>query len=457
MDPTAAARSVCADAAALARLQRDGRAWAVLAYPATLDETPLAMYAATAGRRRTLLWRDGEWMLGVGDAAAFASDGPGRASHLASSAARLECRAAIGSCGSQPPPMPCLFTAYSFEDHAPGPSHWGNGLSGARLWLPRRLYWRRRDGSAWIIAALGLTAGDHDAARIAERLLAEPSTVTAGSPATWPVLSSDYQEQVEDAISLIRDGAMRKVVLARAVDQPTPAKLDAAMVLERLHRSSGGDTTVYAHDGDDGSHFVGASPELLFAGEGTRVSAMALAGSSGRGGDEAQDRVLIEALMSSTKERKEHGVVVEHLVNILRPRSHPFMVPASPHPLLLNRLIHLETMFDVDLRQADYIELLGALQPTPAVCGWPSTTAANYILRHERLHRGLYTGALGWTTPQSCRFIVPLRGAILRAGAGGAGGIARLFAGAGIIETSDPVAELAETELKLEIMRQVLA
>jgi isochorismate synthase EntC len=245
-------------------------------------------------------------------------------------------------------------------------------------------------------------------------------------------------------------------VLARAVDQPLPRRTEAAAVLERLALQSGVDTTVYAHDGDDGSQFVGASPELLFAAEGGRVTAMALAGSSPRGTAEDEDRARCQALMDSTKERKEHGVVVEHFVSILRPRCHPFTVPGAPKPRVLKNLIHLETLFDVELRQPDYIELLGALQPTPAVCGLPTATAAHYIQRHERLHRGLYTGALGWTTPTACRFIVPLRGAIMSGASNGGESKARLFAGAGIIETSDPAAEYAETELKLEVMRQVL-
>jgi salicylate biosynthesis isochorismate synthase len=455
MDLLGAAKTVCADAAALARLQRDGRAWAVLAWPADLAPTPLQAMAEHAGRRRTLLWRDQEWMLAIGDAAAVASDGPGRSTHLAAAAARLESRTAIAVCGpaTQAPPLPCLLVAYSFEERAPGPSHWGQGLSGARMWLPRRLLWRRTDGSSWIIAARALTAADHGSGLIAERLIADPVAITPGPPVSWPTLKDDYQDQVEDAISLIRDGAMRKVVLARAVDQRLPKPVEDAAVIDRLHAQSGGDATVYAVDNDDGALFVGASPELLFSAEGQRVTAMALAGSSARGGDATADQAAVRALMDSTKERKEHGVVVEHFVSVLRPRCHGFAVPQSPHPRLLKTLIHLETLFGVDLRITDYLELLGALQPTPAVCGLPTATAAHYIQRHERLHRGLYTGALGWTSPQGCHFIVPLRGAILR---GGAEPMARLFAGAGIIETSDPASEYAETELKLEVMRQVL-
>ena len=143
-------------------------------------------------------------------------------------------------------------------------------------------------------------------------------------------------------------------------------------------------------------------------------------------------------------------MVVEHLVSVLRPRCAPFAVPPAPHVRHLGSLLHLETLLAAELRQADYLELLAALHPTPAVCGLPTATATNYIARHEHLHRGLYAGALGWLTPERCRVIVPLRGAILRDAQ------ARLFAGAGIIETSQAADEVEEIELKFSIMRQAL-
>ncbi len=352
------------------------------------------------------------------------------------------------------PALPCLLAAYGFEERAPGPSHWGQGLSGARLWLPRLLAMRGADGQGWMVAARALTAADHDSARIAERLIADPPAISAGPTMPWLPLRTDFQEQVEDAVSLIRDGAMRKVVLARAVDQALPGGFDAPAVLGRLARLPAQDATVYAHDNDDGSLFIGASPELLFEASDNRITAMALAGSVARGASPAEDQELLRGLMDSTKQRKEHGVVVEHLVATLQPRCHPFKVPEGPHPRPLSTITHLETVLEAELRQQDYLELLGALQPTPAVCGLPTATAAHYIRRHEGLHRGLYTGALGWTTPSACRFIVPLRCAIVRQEAAGAR--ARLFAGAGLVETSDPATEFSETELKLAVMRAVL-
>jgi salicylate biosynthesis isochorismate synthase len=192
---------------------------------------------------------------------------------------------------------------------------------------------------------------------------------------------------------------------------------------------------------------------MLFQAEGRRVTTMALAGTTRRGLHADEDAALVAALVAGTKERKEHGLVVEHLVAVLRERAAPFTVPLAPHPRLLDRIIHLETVISAELTRVDYLELLDALHPTPAVCGLPTTTATHYIARREKLHRGLYAGALGWIAPDSARIIVPLRGGIIRQDLG----LARLFAGAGIIETSVPAMEFSETELKLSVMRQVLS
>jgi isochorismate synthase len=460
MTLVATARAACADALALARLQRDGRAWAVVAWPTPLPDDPLPLFEAAQGRRRTLLWNGHDWLLGTGDALSVASDGPGRVTHLAQELARLESRCVIATVRTPPgetpdaaprrPSLPCVFTACSFEDHAPGPGHWGPRLPGARLWLPSRLLWKRGEGSGWTVAALAVQADEPSPETLVERLLSEPPQRATVPPAPWSALSSSYASMVEDAVSLIHDGAMRKVVLARACDETVRPGTTSLQVLTRLRSLGSSESTLYAHDLDDGGLFLGSSPELLFAANGLHVTSMALAGTSPGGPDQAGDGQRAEELMSCTKERKEHGVVVEHLVSVLRPRCAPFAVPSAPHARHLGRLMHLETLVAAELRQADYLELLSALHPTPAVCGLPTATAAHYIARHEHLQRGLYAGALGWVTPERCRFIVPLRGGIIR------GDQARLFAGAGIIETSLATEEVAEIELKFSVMRQAL-
>ena len=433
------------DALALAGLTRDGLAWAVVARAATVPADPTASFAEHAGYGRILLWRGAGWLLAVGAAAEVAADGPGRHAAMAEAVASWQARCVVRA-PDGPADLPCLLHQVAFDD-APSGGAW-SALPGARTILPRRLWWRADNGRGWRIDAIAVRAGD-DAKILADQLEQGPQLVPLLAPTAWDTVAVDFIAQVEDAAALIRDGAMRKVVLARAVDVEVPG-VDPTTVLRRLGASGDAETTLYAADLADGACFVGATPELLFSAEGTRVRTMALAGSCRRGADPDEDRALGQALFDSTKERKEHQLVVEHLVAVLRPRCRAFSLPLSPGLRVLPRLIHLQTPLGVELVRQDHLELLGALHPTPAVCGLPSATALSWVARHERLRRGLYAGVLGWSTPTRCRFVVPLRGGVMRDGR------ARLFAGAGVVETSDPQAELAETEMKLQAMRQAL-
>ena len=98
------------------------------------------------------------------------------------------------------------------------------------------------------------------------------------------------------------------------------------------------------------------------------------------------------------------------------------------------------------------VELAGLLHPTPAVGGEPFARAAPLIPALEGMDRGWYAGPVGWTDAnEDGEFCVALRCALLR------GREARLYAGVGVVRDSDPEAELAETEVKLEALLPVLA
>lgn len=425
--------SCAAQAVALAAIAADQTAYAALREEIILPADPLALFASLPAPR-TLLWDGAAWLLGCGQATEVCADGPGRGSLLVAAQARI----AALSTG-----RPVFFTAWSFEDASPGPGHWGHHLPGARLWLPQRAWQRLADGHGAMISATKVSATD-DLAAVTARLAAPLTGQKLFRPSPWQALTGDYRVEVEDAATLIRDGAFKKVVLARAIDEIIPAGTDVATVLARL-RALVPDGTVYAHDLDDGSIFIGVTPELLFAANGLHLETLALAGSAPD--DQAGG---MAGLMDSTKQRKEHGLVVEHLVQVLRGRCRPFAVPTAPLAQRRGGLLHLESRLSAELLAQDHLGLIAALHPTPAVCGLPSPAAAHYLARHEHLHRGLYAGVLGWLADDACRCVVPLRGGILR------DGHARLFAGAGIVETSDADDELAETEWKLAVMRRAL-
>ena len=83
--------------------------------------------------------------------------------------------------------------------------------------------------------------------------------------------------------------------------------------------------------------------------------------------------------------------------------------------------------------------------------GAPPAAALAAIARLERFERATYGGPVGWVDARGDgEFAVAIRGATLE------GNRARLLAGAGIVAGSDPDAEWAETQAKLEPMLRAL-
>jgi salicylate biosynthesis isochorismate synthase/menaquinone-specific isochorismate synthase len=255
-----------------------------------------------------------------------------------------------------------------------------------------------------------------------------------------------YENAVARAVEEIEAGAIEKVVLAREVHVHAAAGHQPQAVFGVLREAFPSCFCVAVGRGD--STFVAASPELLVRRDGMRASAIALAGTAGRSADPAVDDHLGEGLLRSAKDRAEHAIVVRRIEQTLAPRS--VWVTSAPEPGLVRiaNVQHLATPVRAQLREAtDVLELAGGLHPTPAVGGEPRDAAEALIPRLEGLDRGWYSGPIGWTDANGDgEFCVALRCALIE------GPLARCYAGVGVVEGSDPAAELAETEIKLQAM-----
>jgi salicylate biosynthesis isochorismate synthase/menaquinone-specific isochorismate synthase len=260
-----------------------------------------------------------------------------------------------------------------------------------------------------------------------------------------------YEAAVGRAVERIRAGDLEKIVLAREVQVHATAPHDPAAVFGVLREAFPACFVFCVGRGE--SAFVAASPELLVRREGLRAGTLALAGSTRRSADPAVDDHLGERLLRSAKDREEHEIVARRIARQLRP--HSVWVTAAPEPVLVRvmNIQHLATPIRAQLSApVSAVELAGTLHPTPAVGGEPLSAAAPLIPALEGLDRGWYTGPVGWTdTTEDGEFCVALRCALL------SGAVARCYAGVGVVRDSDPAAELAETEIKLEALLPVLA
>jgi salicylate biosynthesis isochorismate synthase/menaquinone-specific isochorismate synthase len=266
-----------------------------------------------------------------------------------------------------------------------------------------------------------------------------------------PMPPSHYEEAVARAVERIRAGELEKIVLARDVEVHAPVDHDVGAVLGIL-REAFPSCYVFAVGRGD-AVFVAASPELLVRREGQRASTVALAGSIRRSADPSIDDHLGEQLLQSAKDRSENEIVVRRIARALR--RHSVWVTTAPEPALVRvaNIQHLGTPIRAQLAAPlSAIELAGVLHPTPAVGGEPWSIAEPLIPAFEGLDRGWYAGPVGWSDATGDgEFCVALRCALVR------GRLAHLYAGGGIVRDSDPVAELAETEVKLGALLPLLS
>ena len=259
-----------------------------------------------------------------------------------------------------------------------------------------------------------------------------------------------FEAAVARATETIRAGELQKIVLAREVQVHAPSDYDPAAVFGVLRDAFPSCFVFCVGRGD--ATLVAASPELLVRREGQRVSTIALAGSTRRSADPAVDAHLGERLMRDESYREEHAIVARRIERTLNRYAIWVATPPEPTLVRMANIQHLATPIRAQLAApVEAIELAGLMHPTPAVGGEPSDARCSLIPALEGLDRGWYTGPVGWTDAAGDgEFCVALRCALLR------GNVARCYAGNGIVRGSDPAAELAETEVKLQALLPLL-
>ncbi len=448
--------------------QSGGEALAALTVPVAASVDPTAV--ALASRRAGEPW----WVMEQPDRDRFALatlgevrrvEAPARAHEDRFAAVARGWRELLAEAVADPPEgqrgAGLVATAgFAFAPDGGSAPHW-SGFPPAALGVPEVALARRGDGVRLTVVALAAPddVADQLLARIDARLdelRIAPLPLVDPSPAgrcriVGATPPEHYESAVGRAVERIRAGELEKVVLAREVQVHASQPHDAAAVLGFLREAFPACYVVGAGRGD--SAFVAASPELLIRREGMRASTVALAGSTRRSADPAVDVHLGEQLLRSDKDREEQEIVARRIERVLRPRS--VWLAAGPEPVLVQvaNIQHLATPIRAQLaRPVSVVELAGALHPTPAVGGEPHERAAALIPALEGLDRGWYAGALGWTdAAEDGELCVALRCALL------SGTVARCYAGVGVVRDSDPAAELAETEVKLQALLPVLA
>ncbi|NQU64965.1 MAG: isochorismate synthase [SAR324 cluster bacterium] len=247
---------------------------------------------------------------------------------------------------------------------------------------------------------------------------------------------------IAKTLAMIRRKEISKIVLARKKVLTATGVWSPEWMINRLAAIKE-NAFLFLYQPSTGHTFLGRTPERLFQLSENSLIVDAIAGTEPRGATPEEDQRNADALTQSSKEHEEHQIVVQYVNDKMTHLCSETHTSVKERVLKLDKVQHLVTRFCGTPRAGlSSFETLLALHPTPAV-GVHPPEANGLISELEPFERGWYAGPIGWMTQHTAEFAVAIRSALLNQNE------LHIFAGAGIVEQSDPAGEWQEIDDKM--------
>jgi para-aminobenzoate synthetase component 1 len=259
-----------------------------------------------------------------------------------------------------------------------------------------------------------------------------------------------YRRAFERIQAYIHDGDCYQVNLARRFAAAVDG--DAWTAYRRLRAHNPSPFGAYLHL--PFCRVLSASPERFLELRGDRVETRPIKGTRPRAAEAERDAALARELAASPKDRAENLMIVDLLRNDLGKSCVPgsIAVPrlfeVEHHPTVH----HLVSTVTGRLSPGrDAIDLLRGCFPGGSITGAPKLRAMQIIEELEPQRRGLYCGSIGYIGFDGAMDTnIAIRTLVC------SDGVARFWAGGGIVADSDCDAELRETQDKAAALVRLL-
>jgi para-aminobenzoate synthetase/4-amino-4-deoxychorismate lyase len=203
-----------------------------------------------------------------------------------------------------------------------------------------------------------------------------------------------------------------------------------------------------------GYEILSLSPELFFSKQKHHMRVKPMKGTMPRDADAIQDKASQDFLVTDAKSRAENLIIVDLLRNDLSAISKPGSVQVSEllavesYETVHQMTSSIESEVEVDL---NFSEIIHALFPCGSITGAPKRRTMEIIHAEETAPRHVYTGAIGYITPDNnmC-FSVPIRTLLCRDQQG------ELGVGGGIVYDSNVALEFDELQLKAKFFTDLV-
>jgi para-aminobenzoate synthetase/4-amino-4-deoxychorismate lyase len=213
------------------------------------------------------------------------------------------------------------------------------------------------------------------------------------------------------------------------------------------------DQNKYAAYVDTGRYVIcSASPELFFELDGENILGRPMKGTTSRGRRTSEDKEQAEWLQNSIKNRAENVMIVDMVRNDLGRVAEVGSVKV-PELFTIERyptLFQMTSTVTAKTR-APISEIFTALFPCASITGAPKVSTMNIIAELETTPRRIYTGSIGYFSPErKAQFNVAIRTALIDRQEGQV----EYGAGGGIVWDSTSADEYSEALLKARVLSE---
>ncbi|NER16471.1 isochorismate synthase [Spongiivirga citrea] len=248
---------------------------------------------------------------------------------------------------------------------------------------------------------------------------------------------------VQNGISAISKNELVKVVLSRKQSVDIGSSDPISLFQNLLNTYANAFCYLWYHP--KVGMWLGASPETFIKYKKGEFTTMSLAGT----------KPIIQGkdIEWDAKEEYEQQLVTDYITQQLKTvcTSNVEIKTDGVHTIKAGNVGHLKTTISLQLTDKKYLEpIIEALHPTPAVAGFPTLKAIEFIEKNEGYDRSFYTGYLGEIEEDRLSFFVNLRCMQLQ------DQHAIIYVGGGITAGSIPEKEWEETVHKSKTMVNIL-
>jgi len=321
------------------------------------------------------------------------------------------------------------------------------------FFVPRIVF--KQDKEGLMAGCLEGSIEEHDLSSIVASIAALPPEQHHFPPVrlNQRITRDEYLEKVAYLKDNIQYGNIYEINFCQEMfSEDTP--INPSTVFNHLNQLNPSPFSAFVRS--DYRYALCSSPERWLCRKGNRLISQPIKGTSRRGANTADDQALADSLKNNIKEQAENVMIVDLVRNDLSRVAAPksvrvdelFGVYSFPQVHQLISTVSCKLRPDVGLT-----DILRAAFPMGSMTGAPKIKAMELIEQTEDLKRGLYSGSVGYISPDGdFDFNVVIRSLLYNAQTR----YVSVMAGGAITSASEPEDEYEESLLKMKAMKQAL-